>query len=178
MSFDIEEIRKEAKQEPYKRLLVCYTCKSIEELPPFEGPVEHDVLLNISVERHGDTHKGRLFNVSLLHWESETMRAEIVKQIWGGSTGLDVFGTDFYNTKNQFQEDALECYTKHLRPKEGCTEFRQEHKRLLPGTDKARKDLGLEPVGKSAGPKVFLCDFCPVRMYYARKFNEDTGVDA
>lgn len=175
---NLEDIRKEQKQEPYVRLLVCYTCKSIEEIPAFQGPVEHDVLLTISVERHGENHKGRLFNVSVLHWESETMKKEIIKQVWGGSTGLDVFGTNFYDTKNNFQADAMTCFTQHLRPKADCPEFRSDKKRLLPGTDKERKDLGLAPVKESNGPKVFLCDFCPVRMYYARRYNDETGISA
>lgn len=165
----ITEINKNAKQEPYVRLLVCRTCKTIEKLPAYEGPAEHDVTLEISVERHGEGHVGQLINVSVLHWESPTMQAEIVKQIWGGSAGLDVFGTNFYETKDTFAADAMACYQRHLRPKDGCHEFRDESKRLLPGTDKARKDLGLAPVRESNGPKVYLCDFCPVRSVLARK---------
>jgi hypothetical protein len=164
------------QQEPYIRLLVCHTCKSIEELPPYEGPNEHDVLLNVSVEKHGDSHMGRLFNVSALHWHSETLRPMIIEQIRKGSPGLDVFGTQFYNTRMTFHEDAMACYKQHNRPKEGCPEFRVEKKRLVPGTNKERKEIGLSPVEKGTGPKVFVCDFCPVRSYYAHKHNVATGI--
>jgi len=34
------------------RLLVCRDCKSIEELPDYEGRPSDDLLLNISVEKH------------------------------------------------------------------------------------------------------------------------------
>lgn len=173
----ITEVHKNAKQEPYVRLLVCTTCKTIEKLPAYEGPPEHDVTLTISAERHGETHRGKLINVSVLHWESPTMQAEIIKQIWGGSTGLDVFGTNFYSTRDTFGEDALNCYQAHLRPKEGCPEFRSEKKRLLPGTDSERKELGLPKVREDNGPKVFLCDFCPVRSYYAHRFNTEKGIN-
>lgn len=169
-------ITKVEHQEPYIRLLVCHTCRSIEELPPWDGPPESDVLLQISVDRHGESHMGRLINVAALHWHSKTLRQQIIDQIQKGSPGLDVFGTSFYETRMTFAEDALQCYAKHLRPKEGCPEFRSEKKRLLPGTNAERKELGLTPTEKGSGPRVFLCDFCPVRVYYAKKHNEATGL--
>lgn len=165
-------------QEPYVRLLACRTCKTIEELPGFEGKPEDDVLLNYLVERHGPTHVGVLYNVGYVHWNSPTMRPQIVQQINdGGSSGLDVFGTHFYETRDTFREDALVCFGQHLRPKEQCPDFRSSKKLLKPDTDKERREIGLPTGKKSGGPKVYLCDFCPVRMYNARKFNEEMGID-
>lgn len=166
------------QQEPYVRLLVCRTCKSIDELPPFDGRPEDDVLLQITIEKHGENHVGLLYNVAALHWQSETVRAQVIQQIQeGGSNGLNVFGTQFYETRMQFHEDAMTCYQQHARPKGGCPDFRSEKKRLLPGTNKERKDLGLAPVEKSGAPKVYLCDFCVVRVHAAKKYNEAHGID-
>jgi len=163
-------------QEDYIRLLICRTCKSIEELPPWPGKPEDDVLLQVSVERHGDNHVGVLYNVGALHWASPTMREAIKEQITKGSSGLDAFGTNFYQTRMTFHDDAMKCYQKHLRPKGQCPDFRNEKKRLSPGTNAERKDLGLSPVEKGTGPRVFLCDFCPVRVYNSRKHNEEKGL--
>lgn len=164
------------EQEPYIRLLVCRTCKSIEELPPFSGRPEDDVLLRISVDRHGAEHIGVLYNVSALHWNSETMRAAIKDQITKGSSGLDVFGTNFYSTRMTFADDAMECWGKHMRPQGQCPDFRSEKKRLLPDTKGERKEAGLESPTKSSATRVYLCDFCPVRVYNERKAREEKGL--
>lgn len=164
------------EQEPYIRLLVCRTCKSIEELPPHSGRPEDDVLLRISVDRHGSEHVGVLYNVSALHWNSETMRQAIKEQITKGSSGLDVFGTNFYSTRMTFAEDAMSCWQQHLRPKGQCPDFRSEKKRLLPDTKNERKDIGLSSPDKSSATRVYLCDFCPVRVYNETKLREEKGM--
>lgn len=161
------------EQEPYIRLLVCRTCKTIEELPPFDGRPEDDVLLTISVERHGESHTGLLYNVSALHWQSETMRDAIKKQIAEGSPGLDIFGTQFYETKMTFHEDAMKCFALHMRPKGQCPDYMSNRKRLSPGTKHERKELGLDP---TTGPKVYLCQFCPVHTYNMTKKREQAGL--
>lgn len=161
------------EQEPYIRLLVCRTCKTIDEIPPFEGRPEDDVLLQISVEKHGENHTGVLYNVGAIYWHSDTMRDAIKEQITKGSSGLDVFGTNFYSTRMTFHEDAMSCYQKHLRPKGQCPDFHDKSKRLLPQTAADRYEVGLEAPSKSSATKVFLCDFCPVRMYNERKRNEE-----
>jgi hypothetical protein len=167
---------KSTKQEEYIRLLVCRTCKTIEELPPHDGRPQDDVLLQITVERHGENHVGLLYNVGALHWTSPTMRESIKEQITKGSSGLDAFGTNFYATRMTFHEDAMTCFTQHMRPKGQCPDFRNEKKRLSPGTNADRKELGLSPVEKGTGPRVYLCDFCPVRTYNATKSNEERGL--
>ena len=95
------------EQEPHFRLLVCRTCKTIDELPSADQDPSN-VLLDITVERHGEDHIGVLYNVPAVVWMSEKMRPQVVEQIQGGgSSGLDVFGTQFYATKMQFADDAM-----------------------------------------------------------------------
>ncbi len=85
-----------AEQEPHFRLLVCRTCKTIDELPSADQDPSN-VLLEITVERHGADHIGVLYNVPAVIWMSEKMRPQVIEQIQGGgSSGLDAFGTQFY----------------------------------------------------------------------------------
>lgn len=176
---DIPMLDAGQEQEPYIRLLVCRTCKTIDELPPFQGRPEDDVLLEITVQRHGPDHVGMLYNVAELHWRSETMREEITKQVVAGaSPGLDVFGTNFYTTRMQFHDDAMQCWREHLKPKGQCPDYGSEKKRLLPGTDAERKDLGLKKAKDSSSTRVFLCQFCPVHTYNVTRKREQAGMYA
>lgn len=164
---------------PQIRLLYCSVCKTIEELPPFEGRPENDVLLEISVQRHetnGLRHTGHLFNVALKLWSSPRVREQIIKQIKGGSEGLNEFDPTYYASKSTFGEDALKCYSLHLRPKGACPDWRDERKRLVPDTRAERRDLGMPTLKETGGPKVYLCDFCPVKSFYMTKNNEQKGL--
>lgn len=164
------------EQEPYIRLLVCRTCKTIDELPPWDGPAESDVLLAITVDRHGPEHVGVLYNVSELIWRSEGLREQVIDQIrQGGSAGIDVISPGFYSTRMQFAEDAMSCYAQHLRPKGQCPDYMSPSKRLLPPTKAERKEVGLPDPMNAPGPKVFLCQFCPVHVYNVTKQREAKG---
>jgi hypothetical protein len=160
------------EQEPYIRLMVCRTCKTIDELPPYDGPPESDTLLQITVERHGEEHKGLLVNVSALHWSSPTMRAAIIEQINKGSSGIDVISPNFYATRMQFAEDAMACWATHQRPAGQCPDFHSDKKRLLPQTAAERKEAGLDNPAQTNATRVYLCDFCPVRVYNEKKARE------
>jgi hypothetical protein len=140
------------------RLLACKDCRVIEELPFFEGDPEDDVFLEHALLPHrfpnGEPHIGRLFDIEERYWRNPTTQQEVVKRIHDAtSTGLD---TEFYATKNTFAEDALKCYDLHNRPKEGCIDYRDSRKRLGNPTKR----------GWQTGPKVYLCDFCPVKSGY------------
>ena len=79
--------REQAKNEPMFRLLHCLVCGTLEELPPYDGPVEQDHLLAIAVETHvfpsGEPHKGKLFVLPLRAWASADSKREIIRQIKG-----------------------------------------------------------------------------------------------
>lgn len=151
------------RKEPQIRLLVCRTCKSAEELPDWEGRPEDDTLLQITVERHQrpEPHIGILYKFPVKYWAVPKAKAAIMAQIKEGSPGLDVFGTNYYETKSTFQEDALTCWGQHNRTKD-CSDYKIDSKQLKPDTAKDRKDAGLGRPG-TTGPKVYLCDFCPVK---------------
>lgn len=174
---DIKEIAIKEQSEPQIRLLVCRTCKSAEELPDFEGRPEDDVLLNISLERHQkpEPHIGLLFKFPVKYWARQDVKESIMNQIREGSSGLDVFGTNFYATKSQFQEDAMTCWALHNRPKGQCSEYKADRKQLKPDTKIERREAGLDAPG-SRGPKIYLCDFCPVKMYNQKMAYKEKGL--
>jgi hypothetical protein len=159
------------------RLLVCRTCKTVEELPDYDGDPADDWFLNEFVGKHQrpEPHIGLLLRFPFKYWIVPTIRAEILTQIQDGSQGLDVFGTQFYDTKMNFSMDAMTCYGQHNRPKGQCPDYKSDKKLLKPGTDKERKDAKLGKYGQT-GKKVYLCDFCPVKSYNMQKHNLQSGL--
>lgn len=160
---------------PQIRLLVCRSCKTIEELPDWDGRPEDDVLLNISVERHQspEPHIGNLLRFPLRYWMVPKVKDAIVQQIREGSSGLDIVAEGFYNTKSQFGEDAMTCWGLHNRPTGQCDDYKSEKKILRPSTVAERKDAGLS---MSKAPKIYLCDFCPVKSYNMKMHNKEKGL--
>lgn len=135
------------------RLLLCRDCRSIEELPDFEGQPENDVLLDNLVQRHrfpnGEEHVGGLAHVEDADWEDEHRRKAILNEI-NNTSKQTGFQGDYYDSKNTYQEDAMKCFRKHKRPEGFCIDWKSEKKRIG------------DPMKNPMAPKVFLCDFCPV----------------
>jgi hypothetical protein len=158
------------------RLLICNTCKTTEELPDYQGPPEHDVLLAALASRHvfpdGNKHLGHLADVEKQHWDSKATRRGIENQIResAGHTGLD---TEFYASKNTFQEDALKCWQQHNRTP-ACGDYKSDKKKLVPDTAKDRKDLGLSPSTVTN----YLCQFCPVHSLVMQAKRDKAGLSA
>jgi hypothetical protein len=165
---------------PKIRILYCWNCKTIEELPDFEGNPDDDVLLAVMIERHetaGVAHAGSLFKIGMSIWQNTKYREQIIDQMRdkvGG--GLDNLDAGYYETRATFYEDAMTCYSKHLRPSNGCADYASESKRLLPKTDALRKDAGLESTAKSNSTRVYLCDFCPVKSTVMTKQRRAAGM--
>jgi hypothetical protein len=163
--------------EPQIRVLFCRSCKTFDELPDYEGHPSDDLLLNLVVDKHQkpQPHIGLLFKFPLKYWAVPKVQEEIIKQITGGSEGLDVFGTNFYSVRMTFAEDAMTCYAQHNRPKDGCSEYKSDKKQLKPDTAAERREAGLERPGVS-GPKIYLCDFCPVKSVVQKKAFDQKGL--
>lgn len=155
------------------RLLVCGECKTIEELPWYEGPVEGDTLLEVLASRHeypsGQRHGGaNLFDVEEKHWRDPYIQKRIVEEITV-RTGKGL-GDEFYNIKNTFQEDAFTCWKRHNRTR-NCDDYKSDRKRLMPNTRQERKEAGLPPFRSNR----FLCEFCPVQSVYMQRMRAKRG---
>ena len=167
-------------------LLICYTCKSIEEIPytttgEYLGNGRHDQSDNPFIEPTSDPHfkkgcTGRLVDADKWWWISakgrEATLKQIKEQLFSGSKGLDVFGTDFYNVKATYSEDAGNCFNLHMRPKGRCPDYKIDAKILRPNTDAERKEAGLA----RSNVKMYLCDFCPAKMAVQEKVFKDRGL--
>lgn len=173
--------RKQDK-EPMFRLLHCFVCDTLEELPPYDGDPEQDVLLTIACEPHvfpsGEPHKGKLFSLPLRAWANTESKREIIRQLKvGGSKGLAEIDDSFYDSRSTFMEDAMSCYRSHNKPKEGCSDWHISQKMLVPKTQKDRKAAGLDNYIDSPGKKTYLCDFCPVAIAVAQRKQTLLGIE-
>lgn len=160
------------------RLLICNTCQSVEELPMYEGRPERDDTLNYRVSFHryadGNEHFGGLATVAATVWSNTEARGEIIRKLRtemfrpGEAEGL---GTDFYDVKSTFGEDAFTCWQQHNRT-ENCQDYRSDKKRLLPDTKAERKEAGLSVKDR---PNTWLCDFCPVHSLVIQRKRKARG---
>ncbi len=151
------------------RLLICAACKSIEELPWYEGPPEHDDLKNYRLSFHrfasGNQHPFTIGDVGAADWKSPVKRQLILETITKHVDGVgeDGLGAEFYDLKANFQQDALDCWRRHGR-RTDCEDFESDSRRLLPDTAAERRDASsrtfqLSPRNR---PYTYLCQFCPV----------------
>jgi hypothetical protein len=161
---------------PIIRLLRCFVCETWEELPDYEGPSDHDYLLEMTIEKHvfpsGDPHVGKLFKVPVKTWVNAEQRKAVLENLGSGSRGLDDLDPDksFYDTKMTFAADAMKCWKQHNSPAQDCNDYQTPAKRLLPNTAKERADLNLPKPEHLEGPKIYMCNFCPVHsMVLQRK---------
>lgn len=152
--------------EPRVRLLSCGDCRTVEDLPDYQGDPAGDIFLHDALSKHvnpdGSPHAhGKLMDVETKHWLLPSHRESILKRIQevSGHTGLD---PDFYAAKATYGEDALKCFARHNRnPK--CSDYKGRSKVLTPATQALRKELGI-PKYNSNNPSQnrYLCEFCPV----------------
>lgn len=125
-------------------------------MPDYAGPVEGDVVLDDLVNRHprfpnGEPHKALLMRVEEKYWNDVSARKQILAEL-GLTHGL---GDEWYADKCTYEEEALRCFNNHSRPKQGCIDWQDDNKRIGNPTK----------IGWKAGPKVYLCNFCPVRSW-------------
>lgn len=164
------------------RLLVCLQCKTIDEVPDYEGDPRYDSLLEYVIrERHedrttGTRHVGNLLRVPAKVWQDSVARKSLLDKIneglGGGETGL---GTPFYNARDTFSDDAMVCFRKHLSPT-ACSEYKADHKEIAPWSDikETYKDAGLaRPKGMK---KHYLCEFCPVHSNVLARLRQKAGL--
>jgi hypothetical protein len=144
------------------RILRCDQCRTLEELPDYEGDPSTDYVLAALIDRRhteesGLTHVGQLMRVEKQHWESPSVRKEILRQLAVKTTGFD---PEVYKADEGFRADAMTCWKQHLRVPE-CADYKSAEKRLTPNTAQERKEAGL-PKYRS-DKDVYLCDFCPAK---------------
>jgi hypothetical protein len=168
-------------------LLVCKTCKTIEEIPyaksgKYLGEGKYDQTDNPFLADVAGPHErkgcqGILTDVNVVYWMTPKVKESIVAQIKEQFTGKENpltagLGSDFYDLKDTFSADAMGCWRIHNSPKGQCSDYKVERKLLKPNTAKERREANLA----ESTIKVFLCDFCPVKMYNQQKAYKERGL--
>jgi hypothetical protein len=162
------------------RLLRCFTCLTLEELPDAPKGVDpnaiepgQDPLLDDLIERHRSRpecggRSGQMFQVADADWRDEKRREEILRQMGVETTGLP---GEFYEVKATFHEDALKCFDRHNRPEGYCIDWKDDSKRLGRATPEGK---AWQKQNQDA-PTMHLCDFCPVASTVAVAQRAATG---
>lgn len=157
------------------RILVCHTDGAVYELPWYSGPPEHDDTLNYRLAGH-ENHIGNLFTVRASDWNKQSYRDAIIKEIAtkvgapGSGAGM---GSEFYDLKSNFQQDAITCWKGFNRTTDpGHCDYRKDNKRLYPDTKADRKEAGMP----KERPNTFLCDFCPVHSLVQQQQRKKAGL--
>lgn len=168
-------------EQPHVRLLICLTCKALDEIPDYQGPPEYDRDLEYVASKHrtpsGEEHVGNLVRIPLSVWERTETRDEVVRQIKDGLKGEAAgLGLDFYNLRSTLNEDALSCFAKHGR-NPLCSDYKSDKMLLTPGDDVKElwKDVTGRKRPKNLGPKRHLCDHCPVASMVASAMRDKAG---
>jgi hypothetical protein len=158
------------------RLYICSDCKQIIPIhSPEPDRYSQDFLLHRIEEDHGFRgHRFAVVTVNKSGWEDETQQKDIIKQIQaavaGGETGL---GSEFYDVKDTFVDDAQACFKAHLR-NANCSDYKSNEKRLSPQTAAERKAAGLPEY--RTNNDVYLCQFCPVHSLVVTAARKRAGL--
>lgn len=163
-------------EDPQVRVLQCWVCSTLEEIPDYDGIPEDDAFLYYVDEKHGGQtehpHNRALHRVSLKHWSNDKVRAQIAEQMWAGETG---FKPEWYARHDTLSEDALNCFTAHKR-QTPCMDYRDSSKRI--GNPAARdrsllaRALKRDVQDLGPGPQAWLCQWCPVESFVNAKKHE------
>lgn len=162
--------------DTFVRLLFCHTCKSVDQLPDYSGPADHDYYLQHRVAQHrtpsGQPHRGVL---SRCKDDAEVIRAAVEEMEHtvspGGGVGL---GQAMYDLRDNYNEQAMACWKKHNRT-QNCDDYKSDKMRLWIDTKAERKDLGWS-TNREDRPNIWLCDHCPYKSLVQQRKNKAEGL--
>ena len=158
------------------RLLWCHVCKSVDQIPDYDGPPEYDYYLEYRVQQHqfadGRPHRGILGRAKNTPSEISAAMDQMSEAVApGGGSGL---GEPLYDLRDNYKVEAMQCWKRHNRTSD-CGDYRSEAKRLYADTKADRKSEGLS-VNRNERPNAFLCDFCPVESIVQTARNKAKGL--
>jgi hypothetical protein len=155
------------------RLLICSTCRSVEELPPYSGDPRGDTWLRMKEAEHltpsgeklhGDVRVGRIEQADWIAHKDEILN-KLASEFTTPGEGAG-FGQAFYDTKDNFSVDAMKCWRVEHGRRLNCEDYMSEKKRLQPDTRAERKAEGMDSRHR---PSIYLCQFCPVHQHIQQK---------
>jgi hypothetical protein len=162
------------------RLLVCDTCKTVEELPAYSGDPRGDTWLREKEKSHllpsgsgfhGEYHIARIER-SVWISSKDSIVSKLASEFTtpGEGTGL---GKQMYDLKDNYSLDALKCWRVEHGRTLNCDDYMSSKKRILPDTRAERKSEGLDYKHR---PAIYLCSMCPYhQVVQQRKASEQYG---
>lgn len=155
----------EIKSGTNVRLLICRACGTVNRLKDYQGDPEYDWELREIIERHlgkasdprPESHPAQLMVVdekALEKMDDATLKKSL-------EDNLDMEISEF---RDDFKEQAMQCYALHNRPKGGCIDYCDESRVI------GRK------TGIAAENRAYLCHYCPVQVWVENKQNEASGL--
>ena len=165
------------------RLLFCNFCKSLEEIPDYDGPEDVDPMLEELVMRHNVrdpmAHGGvelrsspmRVAVTTKREWATD--RAKVIKRVNEENlkVGFDAWVSEAVNT---YAEDAMHCYRRHHRPEQGCVDWWSDSKRIGRPTPEGRAVVRESYKLGQSDPH--LCQWCPVATFVQTEINFRKGL--
>lgn len=182
MAIDDPLVETDDKLDKKIRLLICKTCNTIDPLPDYDGPADYDDTLMGRVGEHqfeGSSrgHELDLGRVSEKSWNDPRLQKEMLAEIGknvGGSGGGQGLGEGLYAVRDNYMEQAMQCWRfKHGRTS-NCDDYMHPKMLLLSDTKADRKAEGLDP--KARG-RTYLCKFCPMESIVQQRKNKARGTD-
>lgn len=170
LGLDFEDEGGNHDDGPSIRLLRCTQCRSLEILPDYVGDPHYDVVLDDATMTHQKRHPYNdvadafLMRVSQYDWDRH--KKTIVKKIWSDQEKHVGFIPEYYDTKSTYNEDAVKCFDQHHRSIP-CIDWHVDRKRIGNPTKE----------GWKSGPRVYLCDFCPVAAKVQQAKNKARGLE-
>ena len=145
------------------RLLVCKTHGVMYKMKPYDGPAEYDQELRELCDRHNaQVPNPQDCNAIIFRTDEETAKKlDAETAVKGKLEETDVYIRD---TRDELKVDALKCFNRHNRPKQGCIDWCAEEKTI------GRK------VGVPVGKRQYLCMYCPAAEYYTHRQRIELGL--
>lgn len=158
------------------RLLICHGCESITPVPwcGEDYQCTHPSCVEPLEYRLAD-HIGHLADLADIDeetWDDPVKRTRVIRETipYAKGTGKGAgLGSQFYDVKATFQDDAFTCWRRHNRTK-NCADWNTDRMRLYPDTKADRKEAGLDPKTRAT---TFLCQYCPVTSIYMQRMRRD-----
>jgi len=147
----------------YQRLLVCKTHGVMYKMRPYDGPPEYDMELRELCDRHNaqipdpDNCRALIYRTDPDTASKLDVETAIKKEL----KEQDVYIRDF---RDELKVDALKCFNRHNRPKQGCIDWCSEDKTI------GRK------VGIPKEARQYVCMYCPVAEYYTHRVRVEKGM--
>jgi hypothetical protein len=159
------------------RLLWCHDCRTVDQIPDFDGPPEYDHYLEYRVQQHqfpnGEPHRGILGRCDDSEVAIQAALDQMAARISPGEgEGL---GQVLYDLRDTYKTEAMQCWKRHGRT-ENCGDYRSDRMRLYADTKADRKAERL-PTSRDERPNAWLCDFCVVHSLVQQRQRKAKGLD-